>query len=284
VAPCRTCFPGRPMMAGEHGRVLGLTWSERWTKYGLAALLGPTIVSLLMPSLVVIPLSLSNNPALSWPPQGFTLQWYHQLFGSAAWLASLRHSIEVALTATILCLLLGVPAGLAFGSRNWRGRRLSLAFVVLPLVIPNVVLAIGMYEVYARLGLADLWGLAASHFVIGVPFVVITTMSAAKQINRVILLAARSLGARPVLVFWHVTLPLISLGVLSGAMFAFVTSWDEVVIANFLTSPTYRTVPVEMWSQLTEGVDPTVAAMAATLFAVTTSLMLALLFLRGRRE
>lgn len=272
------------MMAGEHGRVLGLTWSERWTKYGLAALLGPTIVSLLMPSLVVIPLSLSNNPALSWPPQGFTLQWYHQLFGSAAWLASLRHSIEVALTATILCLLLGVPAGLAFGSRNWRGRRLSLAFVVLPLVIPNVVLAIGMYEVYARLGLADLWGLAASHFVIGVPFVVITTMSAAKRINPVFLLAARSLGARPVLVFWHVTLPLISLGVLSGAMFAFVTSWDEVVIANFLTSPTYRTVPVEMWSQLTEGVDPTVAAMAATLFAVTTSLMLALLFLRGRRE
>jgi putative spermidine/putrescine transport system permease protein len=254
-----------------------------WTKCCLAVLLAPAIVLLLAPSLVVIPMSFSKNPVLSWPPRGFTLQWYHQLFGSAEWLASARNSLEVALAATIMCLLLGVPAGLAFGLRNWRGRRLSLALVVTPLVIPNIVLAIGMYEVYAQLGLEDFWGLAAGHFVIGVPFVVMTTMSAAAQVNPVLLLAARSLGARPILVFWHVTLPLISVGIWSGAVFAFVTSWDEVVIANFLTSPTYRTVPVQIWSQLTENVDPTVAAMASTMFAVTTSLVLALLFLRRRQ-
>jgi putative spermidine/putrescine transport system permease protein len=252
--------------------------------YALAALLAPVVVILLAPSLVVIPMSFSKSSVLSWPPQGFTLEWYGRLFASSEWLDSARNSVEVAFAATLICLVLGVPAGLACGLREWRGKQLALAFVVAPLVIPTIVLAIGMYEVYAQLGLNDLWGLAAGHAVIGAPFVVITTMSAARQINPVLLLAARSLGARPLSVFLHITLPIIALGVLSGGVFAFVTSWDEVVIANFLTSPTFQTIPVQMWNQLTEGVDPTVAAMATMLFAVSMSLMIALVgFRRVRR-
>ena len=257
--------------------------SERWMSYVLAALLVPVIVILLAPSLVVIPMSFSEGSVLSWPPQGFTLQWYSKLFASAEWLDSAKNSVEVAFAATVFCLTFGVPAGLVFGLRNWRGKQLALAFVVAPLVIPTIVLAIGMYEVYARLGLNDLWGLAAGHAVLGAPFVVITTMSAARQINPVLLLAARSLGARPISVFINITLPIIAVGVLSGAVFAFVTSWDEVVIANFLTSPTFRTIPVQMWNQLTEGVDPTVAAMATMLFSVSMSLMLAVVGFRKAR-
>jgi putative spermidine/putrescine transport system permease protein len=257
--------------------------SERWMSYVLAALLVPVIVILLAPSLVVIPMSFSEGSVLSWPPQGFTLQWYSKLFASAEWLDSAKNSVEVAFAATVLCLTFGVPAGLVFGLRNWRGKQLALAFVVAPLVIPTIVLAIGMYEVYAQLGLNDLWGLAAGHAVLGAPFVVITTMSAARQINPVLLLAARSLGARPISVFINITLPIIAVGVLSGAVFAFVTSWDEVVVANFLTSPTFRTIPVQMWNQLTEGVDPTVAAMATMLFAVSMSLMLAVVGFRKAR-
>jgi len=253
------------------------TAGERRTRYALAVLLVPVVVLLLAPSLVVIPMSVSNSLVLSWPPQGFTLHWYGKLFGSAEWLASAQNSLEVAAASTVICLLLGVPAGIAFGLRDWPGKQLALAMVVTPLVIPTIVLAIGMYAVYARLGLADLWGLAAGHAMIGVPFVVITTMSAARQLNPVLLLAARSLGAPPPRVFLHVTLPLLRFAILSGTVFAFVTSWDEVVIANFLTTPTFQTIPVQMWNQLTEGVDPTVAAMATTLFAVTTGLMIALM-------
>jgi putative spermidine/putrescine transport system permease protein len=143
-------------------------------------------------------------------------------------------------------------------------------------------MAVGMYKTYAVLGLVDLWGLAAAHATIGVPFVVITTMSAARQVNPVLFLAARSLGASPPSVFVHVTLPGVALGVMSGAIFAFVTSWDEVVIAKFLTTPTFQTIPVQMWNQLTERVDPTVAAMATSLFVVTTSLMLMTLLARRR--
>jgi putative spermidine/putrescine transport system permease protein len=251
--------------------------------YLMGALLAPVVVTLLAPSLVIIPMSFSESVVLSWPPQGFTWQWYGRLLASSEWLDSARNSVEVASCTTLICLALGVPAGLALGLRSWRGQQLALAFIVAPMVIPTVVLAIGMYEVYAQLGLTDLWGLAAGHAVICAPFVVITTMSAARQIDPVLLLAARSLGARPISVFIHVTLPIIAFGVISGAVFAFVTSWDEVVIANFLTSPTFRTIPVQMWNQLTEGVDPTVAAMATVLFVVSMSLMIALVAFRGAR-
>jgi putative spermidine/putrescine transport system permease protein len=270
-------------MPGEVAGSMVLRRGERWARRGRAALLAPIVIVLLAPSFVVIPMSFSKSLALSWPPQGFTLAWYGKLFGSDEWLASAGNSVEVALAATVLALALGVPAGLAFGLRDWPGKQMALALVVVPLVVPTIVVAIGMYEVYALVGLVDIWGLAAAHAAIGVPFVVITAMSAARQLNPVLLLAARSLGARPLSVFLHVTLPGVALGVLSGAVFAFVTSWDEVVIANFLTTPTFQTIPVQMWNQLTESVDPTVAAMATSLFAVTTSLMFGLLWLRRSR-
>jgi putative spermidine/putrescine transport system permease protein len=246
-------------------------------------LLGPVVVTLLAPSLVIIPMSFSTSPVLSFPPTGFTLGWYRELFTSADWLASAQNSLVVALASTVFCLVLGVPAGLAFGLREWRSKRLMLAMVITPMVIPTVVLAIGMYAVYAQLGLTGVWGLAAAHAVIGVPFVVITTMAAARQLDLTLLLAARSLGARPAQAFLNVTLPAIARGVVSGAVFAFITSWDEVVIALFLTDPTFKTIPVQMWNQLSERVDPTVAAIATTLLGVTSLLMVSLLA-AGRRK
>lgn len=256
---------------------------ERWARRGMSALLAPIMVVLLAPSFVVIPMSFSKSLVLSWPPQGFTLAWYAKLLASDEWVASAENSFEVALAATMIALLLGVPAGLALGLRDWRGKQLVLALAMVPLVVPTIVMAIGMYKVYATIGLIDFWGLAVAHAMIGVPFVVVTTMSAARQMNPLLPLAARSLGARPFSVFLHVVLPGVAIGALSGAVFAFVTSWDEVVIANFLTTPTFQTIPVQMWSQLTQGVDPTVAAMATSLFAVTMSLMIASIWLRRGR-
>ncbi|MBX3582259.1 MAG: ABC transporter permease [Rhizobiaceae bacterium] len=249
-----------------------------------AVFLVPVVILLLAPSFVILPMSFSESRVLSWPPRGFTFDWYATLFASGQWGASAQHSVEVALVSTAIALLLGVPAGVTLGLKNWRFRDMTLALIVIPLVIPTIVLAIGMYKIYGWLGLHDMLGLAAAHAMIGVPLVVITTMSSARQINPVLLLAARSLGASRAKTFFLVTLPLARGGIISGAIFAFVSSWDEVVIANFLSSPTYRTVPVQMWAQITERVDPTVAAMASVLFAVSMAMMVALTALRWRQS
>ena len=246
------------------------------------ALVVAIVLLLLAPSVVILPMSFSESRVLAWPPRGFTLDWYVDLFASGQWMKSARHSLEVAAVSSAIAVLVGVPAGVTLGLRDWPLKDLTLAIVMVPLVIPTVVLAIGMYKVYVWLGLYDLWGLAAAHAVIGVPFVVVTTMSATRQLNPVLPLAARSLGAGPVRTFFLVILPGIRGGVLSGALFAFATSWDEVVIANFLSSPTYRTIPVQMWAQITERVDPTVAAMATVLFVLSLAMAATTLLPRRR--
>ncbi|MBW8640710.1 ABC transporter permease [Hoeflea sp. WL0058] len=247
-------------------------------------LMTPILIILLAPSLIIIPMSFTEVPFLSWPPKGFSAKWYARLFDSPEWLASLWHSLEVALLSTIIAVLLGVPAGVSLALKQWPGKQFVLAFIITPLVVPTIVVGIGMYKIYAWLGLFDRSGLVAAHVMIGVPLVVVTTMSAARQVNPVLLRAARSLGAGPVSTFFRVTLPIISSGVLSGAVFAFVSSWDEVVIAKFLSSPTYETAPVRMWAQITERVDPTVAAVSSILFTAALLLMISLmLFERVRR-
>ncbi|MEZ5783870.1 MAG: ABC transporter permease [Rhizobiaceae bacterium] len=257
---------------------------SRTASLGRLALLVPIVILLLAPSLVILPMSFSESRVMSWPPRGFTFDWYVALFASGQWVASSRHSVEVALLSTAIALLLGVPAGLTLGLKVWRWRELTLALVVVPLVIPTVVLAIGMYKVYVWLGLHDLLGLAAAHAMIGVPLVVITTMSSARQINPVLLLAARSLGANPFKTFFFVTLPLARSGVISGAIFAFVTSWDEVVIANFLSCshlPHHSGADVSANKQ---RVDPTVAAMASVLFVVSMAMMASVTVLRWSKS
>lgn len=246
---------------------------SRWPGRIRTTLMIPIVVLLLAPSLVILPLSVSQRQVLAWPPRGFTLDWYFSLFASGRWWDSAIHSVEVAAASTVIAVLLGVPAGVTLGLRSFRFKDVVLAIAVVPLVIPTVVLAIGMYKVYVWLGLYDLLGLAAAHAMIGVPLVVVTTMSAARQLDPVLILASRSLGAGPIRTFFLVILPGVRSGVISGAFFAFASSWDEVIIANFLSSPTYRTIPVQMWAQINQHVDPTVAALASVLFILSMAMM-----------
>jgi putative spermidine/putrescine transport system permease protein len=246
----------------------------------LVIVMCPNILILLAPILVVIPMSLSTDSMLSWPPRGMTFHWYGQLFNSPQWMDAAQNSAAVAAVTTIMCLIFGLPAGLALGIQNWRGQSLFLGLSTAPLIFPHIVLAIGMYQAYVQLGLNDFWGLTAGHFVTCVPFVVITAMSGAKQMSPVLMLAARGLGAGPLQVLWYVILPSVRPAILFGAVLAFMTSWDEVVIANYLTTPTFRTIPVQMWAELTELFDPTVAAMASILFAAATALTAAMMLVR----
>ena len=153
--------------------------------------------------------------------------------------------------------------------------------ILAPLIVPIVIVAIGMFSLYVRWRLGgSLVGLVLAHTALAVPFVVVSVSASLRTMDRNLELAAANLGANPRQTFRRVTLPIILPGVIAGAIFAFITSWDEVVVAIFLTSARFRTLPVEMWEQVRQAVDPTVAAVATTLLVVTTVLLLILLVVR----
>ncbi len=241
------------------------------------------VVLLLLPSLVVIPMSFSPSEILTFPPTGFSLAWYQNFIDDPQWTRSMGNSFAVALTTAVFAALIGTPAGIALGFRKWRGQGIVLALLVSPVIVPPMVVAIGMYVTYAQFDLTGFWGLVAAHTMLVTPFVVVTVMASVAQINPAAADAARSLGASPATVIARILLPLAVPGVVSGMLFAFVTSWDEVVVALYLTDPGFKTLPVVMWDQLRERVDPTVAAIATILLLITILIMIIVL-LRGRRR
>lgn len=242
------------------------------------------VTLLVLPSLVVIPMSFSSGAILEFPPQGFSLRWYQAIATNDAWLQAARNSLAVALAVVVLSTLIGAPAGIALGLWRWRGRSLLLGFALVPAVMPPMVLALGMYITYAQFDLLGYWGLVAAHTVMALPFVVLTVMSSAQLVDPTLLTAAQSLGARRWRVLAEIVLPLVKGGLATGAVFAFITSWDEVVVALYLTDPTFKTLPVVMWNQLRERVDPNVAVVATLLLAVTSLVMAYVVFNRGSKQ
>ena len=240
-----------------------------------------TVLYLLAPTLVIIPMSFTESRILSFPPQGFTLEWYERIVTDRQWSTAIANSVQVAVLTTILSTVLGTLAALAFGRGRFPGKTALNGLVLAPLIVPVVIVAIGMFSLYVRWRLGgSLVGLVLAHTALALPFVVVSVSASLRTMDRNLELAAANLGASPRQTFRLVTLPIILPGVVAGAIFAFITSWDEVVVAIFLTSARFRTLPVEMWEQVRQAVDPTVAAVATTLLVVTTMLLLVLLVVR----
>jgi putative spermidine/putrescine transport system permease protein len=258
--------------------------SESWRqprRILMAALGGLTVFYLLAPTLVIVPMSFTEARILSFPPEGFSLQWYARMFTDRQWSTAMLNSAEVAVLAAILATVLGTLAALALTRGRFPGRTLVNGLVLAPLIVPVVIIAIGMFSLYVRWKIAgSLFGLVLAHTALAVPFVVVSVSASLRTMDRNLELAAANLGADPRRTFTRITLPIILPGVLAGAIFAFITSWDEVVVAIFLTSARFRTLPVEMWEQVRQVVDPTVAAVATTLLVVTTVLLLLVLVVR----
>jgi putative spermidine/putrescine transport system permease protein len=245
---------------------------------GLGAL---TVFYLLAPTLVIVPMSFTQARILSFPPEGFSLQWYQRMFTDPQWAAGIGHSIQVATLTAILATALGTLAALGLGRGRFPGRTLVNGLVLSPLIVPVVVIAIGMFGLFVQWRISgSLVGLVLAHTALALPFVVVNVGTSLRTMDRNLELAAANLGADPRRAFTHITLPIILPGVLAGAIFSFITSWDEVVIAIFMTSARFRTLPVEMWEQVRQVVDPTVAAVSTTLLLVTTTLLLLLLVVR----
>jgi putative spermidine/putrescine transport system permease protein len=260
---------------------------NRWREpaYLTLAIFGLVVVFFLFaPMLIVIPMSVSDTPTIQFPPQGFTLRWYGNVFSDDQWSKALLNSLVVATATAIVASVFGTLAALGIRRSRFRGRKAIVVLLLSPLAVPLVIIAIGMYFVYVRWKVTgSAFGLILADVCLTVPFVLINVLASLTTLDRNLELAAMNLGASRWKTFRHVTLPIILPGVLAGGLFAFIQSWDEVVISLFLTTATFRTLPVQMWGQVRTQVDPTIAAVATTLFVVTTAVLLLIVRVRGVR-
>lgn len=243
------------------------------------------LLFLVAPIVVVFPLSLSSGELLVLPTPGYSLRWYEDFFSSSRWLSATWNSFVVGIATMILATLLGTLAAFGIFLGRFPGKALLLAILSLPMVTPVIVTAIAMYFSLSLVGLGStLTGLILAHTVLSVPFVLLTVLASLQTFDQNLLRAAASLGANPAIAFRRVVLPLIAPGVATGALFAFATSFDELIVALFIASPGQFTLPRQMYAGLREFLSPTIAA-AAVLLILFSVLLLALNeFIRKRAQ
>jgi len=249
-----------------------------------------TVLFLIAPAILIIPMGFTSAKILSFPPEGFSLRWYEKMLTDPQWSTGFINSAEVAVLAAILATVLGTLAALGMVRGRFPGKSLANGLILSPLIVPVIVVGIGMFGYFVRLNVKEagifftgsLLGLVLAHTALAIPFVVVSVGTSLRVMDRNLELAAMNLGADHRRTFWRITFPMILPGVVAGALFAFIASWDEVVVAIFLTTTRFRTLPVEMWEQVRQVVDPTVAAVSTTLLVFTT-VMLALVFLTRRQ-
>ncbi|MDQ3899323.1 MAG: ABC transporter permease [Actinomycetota bacterium] len=227
---------------------------------------------LIAPSLIVIPLSFTDAPSFRFPPRGWSTQWYANFFSDPSWTGSLLASVRVGALVAILATCCGTAAAVALSRSRFRGQQGMRALLLAPMITPAIVLAVGVYAVFLRAGLLGTTiGFVFAHTVLAIPFVVIPVTASLQGFDRRLELASAICGASRWGTFRQVTLPLVAPGVVSGALFAFVTSFDEVVLALFIQSPYLQTLPVRMFSSVTRDTDPTMAAAATMILLFTTA-------------
>lgn len=227
-------------------------------------------IGLVLPSVVVIPMSFNDTNRLSIWPDERSLRLYRNFFGDEDWWGAVFESVKIGIAVSLLATTLGTLAALAIARGAQRLGGALNAVVLVPIIIPIVVAALGTYMVFLDWGLAGTTlGLICIHTTIAIPFVVVTVLAGLRGVNPRLEIAARSLGSRPAGSVWLVTLPLIRPSIAVGAFLAFMQSFDEVVMSIFISSPQHRTLPVQMYASLNEDIDSTVAAASSLVLTFT---------------
>ena len=243
------------------------------------------LLFLVLPITVVLPVSLTDRRYLSMPQNGLSLQHYANLLHSAAWQSSIVQSLLVACLSAGIAGVLGTLCAIGCWRVGSRWTQMVRALMLVPIVVPTIVYALGLYRVYALLGLLDtVTGVVLAHAVTGMPYVVVIVSTALTGMDLRLEMAARSLGAGAWQVIGRVLLPLLRPAVLSGALFAFIHSWDELVIVLFIAGRRVFTLPRRMWDGINDNLDPSLAAVAVLLVVVSAGLLFLDMWLRGRRE
>ncbi|GAB2888024.1 ABC transporter permease [Paralcaligenes sp. KSB-10] len=258
---------------------------ERAWHYGHRLICLLILVFLLLPILVMIPLSFSDSTLLLYPIQSFSFKWYSALFHSDDWIRAAKNSFIVAPSATLIATVLGTLAAAGLHRIEFHGKGLLMAVLISPMIVPLVVVGVGIYLFFAPYGLVNNYsGLILAHAALGAPFVLTTVTATLQGFNDNLIRASYSLGANPLRTFFKITLPIIAPGVIAGALFAFATSFDEIVVTLFLAGPEQATLPRQMFTGIRENISPIIAAVATILIIFSTALLLTLEWLRGRAQ
>jgi putative spermidine/putrescine transport system permease protein len=268
------------------------TTSERIWHYSFMTLCGLIFFFLIFPIIVMIPLSFNAEPyftftkeMLAFDPAGYSLRWYEDFFTNANWQQAVRNSIFIAIFSTLISTFLGTLAALGLSRAEFPFKTTIMGIMISPMVVPLIISAAGMFFFYAEMGIQGTHiGVILAHAALATPFVVITVTATLTGFDHSLTRAAASLGSSPTRTFFQITVPLITPGVISGALFAFITSFDEVVVVLFVGSVDQRTIPWAMFSGIREQISPTILAVATLLVMISIALLTTLELLRRRNE
>jgi len=259
--------------------------SQRLTRLALWVITILVLTYLIAPLLVIIPLSFSSSAFLNYPIPSFSLHWYVDFFSSPEWRLAIWNSLVVGSITALLATSLGTLAALGLNRADFPFKRVITGFFISPLVVPVIILAVGSYFFYAPLRLTGTYtGIILAHTTMAIPFVVITVGATLTGLDENLVRAAFSLGAHPVRVFFKVILPLVLPGVVSGAVIAFATSLDEVVMILFLAGPEQNTIPRQMFNGIKYYLSPTITAVATVLIVVSIAILGLVGLLRRRMD
>ena len=269
-------------------------WNYRVWHYTYLFFCGLVFFFLIAPLFVILPLSFNaeqyihfSAKMLALDPEGFSLRWYEDMiYGTKnPWGLATKNSLIIAFFATIGSTLLGTVAALGLSSRHMPYKAAFMALLISPMIVPLIISGTAIFFFMAKVGLAATHtGIIIAHIILGTPFVVITVTATLTGFDHSVTRAAASLGSNPVHTFRKITLPLIMPGVISGALFAFVTSFDEVVVVLFLAGLENTTIPIQMWVGLREQLSPTIMAVATCLIIMSTLILVTAELLRRRSE
>ena len=265
---------------------------DRMVHYGVRTGTGLVFAFLMLPILVIIPLSFNalpyftfNEEMLKLNPDAYSIRWYQDMFANEQWIHSIKNSFIIGISATLLATLLGTLAALGLSRPHMPWRMPIMSLLISPMIVPIIITAAGMFFFYSSVGLSQTTtGIILAHTALGTPFVVITVTATLFGFDTTLMRASANLGATPVQTFFRVVVPMILPGVISGGLFAFVISFDEVVCVIFLAGFEQRTIPRQMWAGIREQISPTILAVATLLIVFSVCLMIVLELLRRRNE
>ena len=265
---------------------------DRMVHYGVRTGAGLVFAFLMLPILVIIPLSFNalpyftfNEEMLKLNPDAYSMRWYQDMFANEQWIHSIKNSFIIGIAATLLATLLGTLAALGLSRPHMPWRIPIMSLLISPMIVPIIITAAGMFFFYSSVGLSQTTtGIILAHTALGTPFVVITVTATLFGFDTTLMRASANLGATPVQTFFRVVVPMILPGVISGGLFAFVISFDEVVCVIFLAGFEQRTIPRQMWAGIREQISPTILAVATLLIVFSVCMMVVLELLRRRNE
>ena len=265
---------------------------EKTWYYVFRIICGLVLFFLIAPIVVLIPLSFNAEPyftftqgMLTFKASAFSTRWYQDIIKNPQWIFSIKNSIIIGFFATIFATFFGTLAAWGLSRPQTPFRVPLMSLLISPMIVPLIITAAGMFFFYSKVGLAQTYpGLIMAHTALGIPFVIITVTATLMGFDQDLIRASASLGANPVTTFRKVVMPLILPGVISGALFALVTSFDEIVVVLFLSGFEQRTIPRQMWVGIREQISPTILAVATILIAVAVALLTTVELLRRRAE